>query len=134
MPPRFKAGMLLIAIVQVLHSLEEFHGSLWEVFWPARLASSFVSDRPAFGFVVINTVIVALAFWTAVVPVAHNWTSARLLLWFWIVLELGNGIGHLALAISTRGYFPGVYTAPLLIVVSCYIGFKLLQEHDGPAG
>lgn len=126
MPLKF--GMLALAISQTLHSLEEYSHSLWEVFEPARLASSFVSNDLATGFILLNTSIVAFAFWTYLVPVSRSWTSARSFLWFWVLLEFGNGIGHTALAIFTNGYFPGAYTAPLLLVLSCYLGFKLLQS------
>ena len=120
--------MLLLAIAQALHSLEEYFQSLWEVFEPARLASSMLSNDPETGFAVLNTLIVALAFWTYLVPVSRNWASARTFLWAWVALELGNGIGHAALALSVQGYFPGAYTAPLLLAASCYLGVKLLPS------
>ena len=132
MPPKF--GMFLLAISQTLHSLEEYYHSLWEVFAPARFASNLVSDDPATGFITLNASIVALAFWTCFIPVMRNWASAKAFLWFWIVLELANGIAHIALAVSAKGYFPGAYSAPLLVVVSCYLAFKLLQRsHESAA-
>jgi hypothetical protein len=38
---------------------------------------------------------------------ASHWHLAGAIVWFWMLLELGNGIGHLFLALSQRGYFPG---------------------------
>jgi hypothetical protein len=51
--------------------------------------------------------------------------SYRAFAWFWMVLELANGVGHTILAVSRGGYFPGVGTAPVLIAVSLYLGAKL---------
>ena len=124
--------MLGIAVAQVLHSLEEYRNSLWEVLAPARVASGIIGDDPALGFLIINTLVAALAFWTYFVPVSRDWPTARVFLWFWVVLELGNGIGHLALAASARGYFPGAYTAPLLLGASCYLAVGLIRGNRAP--
>ena len=132
MPSTSKNGMLLLAVSQAFHSLEEYYRSLWEVLEPARLASSLVSDNPAVGFAVINASLVAFAFWTYLVPVSRNWAVAKVFLWFWVLLELANGTAHLALAATANGYFPGAYTAPILLVVSCYLGTKLLQRNNEP--
>ena len=94
---------------------------------PARLASGFVSDDLATGFLILNASIVALAFWTYLLPVTRRWASAKAFLWFWIALELGNSIAHMGFAIAAGGYFPGLYTAPLLLVASCYLGLKLYK-------
>lgn len=56
----------------------------------------------------------AFGLWCWAVPVRSGWRAARGLVWFWKILELGNSIGHSALALSRGGYFPGVVTALLL--------------------
>ena len=40
------------------------------------------------------------------VPVRLDRTAATGLIWFWTLLEAGNGIGHLTLAATRGGYFP----------------------------
>jgi Protein of unknown function with HXXEE motif len=121
-------GLFLgLAISQAAHSLEEFNFRLFEVLAPARYLSGLVSDDLASGFAVINTLIVALAFWTYFFRVRPAAAGAVGWIWAWALLELGNGIGHVLFAVSAAGYFPGVYTAPLLLVFSLALIFRLLR-------
>jgi hypothetical protein len=94
---------------------------LYEVFAPARFVSSLVSNDLALGFLVVNAALVTFGLWCWAVPVRSGWHVARGLVWFWTVLELGNGIGHAALALSRGGYFPGVVTAPLLLLLAVWM-------------
>jgi hypothetical protein len=41
--------------------------------------------------------------------------GARALIWVWALVETANGLAHIAMAIFTGGYFPGVATAPVLL-------------------
>ena len=86
-----------------------------------------IASDPAVGFIIINTALVLFGFWTYFWPVSRNWTTARRFLWFWIVLEVGNSVAHLAFALDAGGYFPGIYTAPMLFAFSCYLALKLLR-------
>src|SRR5262245_56569510 len=52
---------------------------------------------------------------------ARGRSGARTLVWVWTLLEFGNGAGHLALAWSREGYFPGVATAPLLLLFAAWL-------------
>ena len=108
----------LLACSQALHSLEEYRFELWNYLEPARYLSSLVSDDLSFGFAVINISIVVLFFLTYFGPVRRQSRAARPLMWFWVGLEMINGVGHSLFAINAGGYFPGVYTAPLLILFS----------------
>jgi hypothetical protein len=45
--------------------------------------------------------------------------------WFWTLLEIGNGIGHLVLAASRGGYFPGAATAPFLLLTAGWLAVLL---------
>jgi hypothetical protein len=47
--------------------------------------------------------------------------------WLWIVIESGNGIGHTVIALARRAYFPGVITAPVLLVLSIYLAVRMMQ-------
>ena len=101
---------------------------LYDVFAPARLVSGLVSDDLATGFLVVNAGLVGFGAWCYVAPVRSGWPSARGLVWFWVVLELGNGVGHLILAASRGGYFPGVATAPLLLATAIALAFLLWRS------
>ena len=127
MSSKIRVGFLLLVVSQILHSLEEYYNSLWEVFPPARFASQLVSDDPAVGFAIINTLIILFGLWTYFAPVQRNWRTARAFLWFWVLLELGNTAGHTIFSITFSEYIPGLYTAPALFVFSCYLVINLLK-------
>ncbi len=132
MPSKIKLVFFLLIISQTLHSIEEYYYSLWEVFAPARFVSLLINDNVVGGFIIINASLVLFGFWTYFVPLSHHWSTMRVFLWFWVILELGNGIGHVIFAIQTQGYFPGIYSAPLLLALSCYLGLELLQSGKQP--
>jgi hypothetical protein len=125
---------LLLIASQALHSIEEHHYALWEVLAPARFLSGLVSNDLSLGFAVVNTAIVAFGIWTYLVPVRQNRSYAPQIAWFWIILEFANGLGHVALAVSSQAYFPGVYTAPLLLVFSSYLAMQLMRGGHAPDG
>ena len=130
MERRSQLAFLLLVLAQAAHSIEEYVARLYEVFAPARFVSSLISADLAMGFLVANTALVGFAFWCWAVPVRSGWRAARGLAWFWASLELGNGIGHLVLALSRGGYFPGAATAPLLLVLAAWLAV-LLARHAG---
>lgn len=123
-----KFGILLIAVTQTLHSLEEYVFALWEVFDVARFLSGLISSNLEVGFVVINASIVVLAYWSYFYPVRQDWPIAIGIAWFWIVLEFGNSVGHFIFSVNAEAYFPGIYTAPLLFVASAYTAYHLLSQ------
>ena len=129
-PSKTKAVFFLLIVFQTLHSIEEYYYSLWEVLAPARFISLLINENVVVGFVTINVSIVLFGFWTYFYPLSHRWRTMQVFLWFWILLELGNGIAHVIFAIQTRGYFPGIYSAPLLLALSCYLGIKQLQSSN----
>ena len=119
---------LFLMLAQAAHSTEEYVAKLYEVFTPARLVSSLLSDNLAFGFLVANAALVAFGLWCWAFPVRLGWNAAGALTWFWALLELGNGVGHTGLAIAREGYFPGVLTAPLLLL---FAGWLLWEARSG---
>lgn len=121
---------LCLIIAQLLHSLEEYFFRLWEVFAPARVVSGMFSDNLTTGFVIANTLIVLFGFWCYFWPVRKAWDAARIFLWFWVLLALGNGIGHTILAIGQTGYFPGIFTAPLLLIFSGVLFGRLMATRN----
>ncbi len=120
---------LLLVIFQALHSIEEYWFRLWEVLAPARFVSGLINDDLSLGFAVINSTIVAFGIWTYVVPVRNRHSYAAGLAWFWTILEFANGVGHLLFAFSARSYFPGVYSAPLLLICSVSLAMQLSREN-----
>lgn len=118
-------AFLLLVIAQAAHSIEEYAARLYDVFAPARFVSSLISDDPATGFAGANVAILAFGLWCWSVPIRRRWPSARALAWGWAAVELGNGMVHAIMAVARGGYFPGVITAPLLIVAALVVARRL---------
>ncbi len=122
---RIKAAFGALVIAQTAHSVEEYVGRLWESFPPATFLTGLVSPDREFGFIVINSALVAFGFWCLLWPVRQDWRSAAGLVWFWIVIETINGVGHPAWSIRQGGYTPGLVTAPVLLVLALYLASQL---------
>ena len=126
MDSRNKIIFLILVLVQGLHSVEEYIGRLWEVFPPAKLIISLISENLEIGFLIINIGFFIFGIWCWLFPVLRNYNYARGLIWFWIVIEMINGIGHPFWALYEREYVPGVVTAPILLILSIYLLRHLL--------
>jgi len=118
---------LLLILAQAVHSVEEYCTKLYEVFPLTRFASAVVSSDLARGFLILNVAIVTIGLFCWAVPVRLGWPIARGLMWFWAILELCNGAIHSALALTRHGYFPGVATAPLLLLFGGWLAVLLIR-------
>jgi hypothetical protein len=118
-------GALVVA--QTAHSIEEYFGRLWDSFPPARFLTGLISSDRELGFLVINVGLLAFGVWCLLWPIRRNWLSASVFAWLWVVVEIINGIGHPAWSLWRGGYTPGVLTAPILLVLSIYLGYQLRQ-------
>ena len=125
---RVRNAFLALILVQAAHSLEEYVFGLYEVFVPARLASSLVSGDPAVGFAILNLAIVAFGAWCYLFHVRSGTASGRTWVWPWVVVSVGNGLVHTTVAAVRGTYFPGVVTAPFLFMVAAYIAIALLRD------
>lgn len=129
--PRIRRVFLLLILAQAVHSAEEYFTKLYDVFPPARFASGLISNNLALGFLVDNAALVSFGLWCWAVPVRLGWRSARAFVWFWTILELSVGIIHCVLALLRGGYYPGIATAPLLILIAAWLA--ILQSRAGAA-
>lgn len=128
MERRSQLVFLFLIVAQAAHSVEEYTTKLYAVFAPARLVSSLVSSDLALGFLIANVALVAFGLWCWVVPVRLGWPSGRGFAWFWTILELGNGCGHCIFALQKGGYFPGVITAPLLLIFASWLAVLQIRR------
>jgi hypothetical protein len=117
---------------QLLHSVEEYLTRLYDVFPPARFISGLLTMDLRLGFIVFNAALVALGVWCYARRVAPGHPSARGWIWFWVVLELGNGVGHLTLAALRGSYFPGAATSPLLLGLAALLAYRLVRVPPRP--
>ena len=128
--PSWHGTFLLLVSLQALHSMEEYAGRLWEVFPPAVWLCNLVSSNAHTGFLIINVglFVLGMLIWILLsqgllVPFAGR------VVWFWIAIEIMNGIGHPVWSMMQGGYTPGVLTAPFLGIVA----FILLKQILGRA-
>ena len=128
---RVQTAFLALVLAQAAHSVEEYVFRLYDVFQPARLVSGLVSEDVRVGFAILNVSIVALGLLCYLNRIRPGHPSARSWVWFWVTVELVNGIAHPFLALVRRAYFPGVVTAPILFAVALYLAFRLANEPPG---
>ncbi len=133
MDRRARAAFLALIAAQAAHSVEEYVFRLFDVFAPARFVSGLFSGDSSRGFAIANAGIVLFGVWCYAARVRRGLPSARGLMWFWALLELGNGLGHILLALGRGGYFPGLLTAPLLLGTSLYLIARLSDRPELPA-
>lgn len=119
---------LVLVCLQACHSIEEYIGKLWKNFPPAAALTGFISDDLHFGFLIINIgiFIFGILCWIFLVRTHHRY--AKFVIWFWIVIELINGIGHPVWSFVQNGYTPGVITAPFLFVTAIYLIWSLKKD------
>jgi len=127
MNSKIKTGFLILVLVQAGHSFEEYIGRLWEVFPPAEFLTSLFSKNNETGFLIVNIGLLIFGILCWLFPIRGNYSVAKGVLWFWIVLEAINGIGHTAWSIIESRYTPGVITAPLLFVVAMYLAITTVR-------
>ena len=72
----------------------------------------------------------AVHFWIMVLAasIRRNYLYAPILIWFWIVIEMINGLGHPFWALYEGGYVPGLVTAPILLMQAVYLSRQLLRN------
>jgi uncharacterized membrane protein len=131
--PRSQATFLALILAQIAHSTEECVFRLYEVFAPARFASTLLGSDPATGFALLNTALCAFGLWCYAARVRTNDATARYWMWPWIVIELSNGVVHSVMAVVRGGYFPGVATAPVLFALAAFLTLQL-RGHRNPPG
>jgi uncharacterized membrane protein HdeD (DUF308 family) len=122
---RLDASFIVLVGIQAVHSVEECLGGLYEVFPPARFVSELLSQDPQRGFIIGNVALVTFGLWCFVWPVRRRWRSAMAIGWFWVTIEMVNGVVHPLWSLREMSYTPGVATAPLLLAAALYLAREL---------
>lgn len=117
--PHLTAGRHLypaLVIAEFLHGFEDYVGGFYDVF-------PLYSISPEF-FVTLTLALLLLL--TALIPsVAHGRPWAVRLAKIWAIVEILNGAGHLMISLLEWGYYPGMWTAPLLLFLGAALGRSL---------
>ena len=119
------SAFLVLILAQAIHSAEEYVFRLWDHLAPARYVASQFGVPPPLGFLISNSLLVLFGLWCWLAFVRPGRPVGRILAWAWGVLELANGLGHIALALGAGGYFPGLYTVPLLLAAGAWLIARL---------
>jgi hypothetical protein len=125
MDARSRAAFLAVIAAQAAHSIEEYWFRLYDVLAPSRLLAETIGPDRATGFAIGNAAILLFGLGCYFASIRPGHKSARGLAWFWALLEIANGFGHVALALAAGGYFPGLATAPFLLVTGTYLAIQL---------
>lgn len=126
---RFLALFGVALGAQCLHFTEELLTGFHQRF-PVLLGLSPWSTR---FFVSFNLIWIAL--WAAsALALRPGFVAALVPLWFLALALLLNGIAHPLLALRAGGYFPGLYTSPLVGVAGALLARRLwrLTEPGSP--
>jgi hypothetical protein len=118
----------LLILAQAAHSVEECAFHLYDVFAPARFVAGLVSSDLALGFALANVAVVSFGAWCYVARVRPRHASSRGWAWLWVGIEGANGASHLLFATLRGDYFPGAWTAPLLLGLALALGTLLSRE------
>ena len=115
---------LLAVCAQGMHLVEEYRAGFYREFPPIVGAAPW----SARAFLIFKVIWLAV-FGLVALGLAHRWRPAVVVALF---LALGggvlNGFAHVALAIRVGGYFPGLYTAPLVFVAGTYLALRVLRR------
>lgn len=115
---RFQATFVGLVAAQATHSIEEYFGHLYEIFAPARFVSGLISQNLRIGFIIFNVSLVTFGAWCSL-WLARRWSpSLTVVTWFWVAIELINGVGHPLWSLREMRYTPGLATAPILLVLA----------------
>ncbi len=112
---------------QAAHSVEEYAFRLYDVLAPARAVSDALGVERPLGFAIANAALVGFGLWCYFARIRPGRGSWRGFARLWGLLEVANGLGHGALSLAAGGYFPGLYTAPLLVLLGAALIRSLLR-------
>jgi hypothetical protein len=117
--------LVLIGVAfQCIHFVEEFITHLYERL-PQLLG---LQPWSAEFFVTFNLSWVFIWILSAV-GLKYNFRPAFFPVWFFAIGMTGNGIAHPALALAVGGYFPGLFTSPIVGVLGVMLLLRLWRLH-----
>jgi hypothetical protein len=120
-------AFLALIVAQAVHSIEEYAFGLWRLLVPQGPAIGALGDARAAGFAVANVLVVAFGVWCYICRVRADRASATRWMWLWVLVEFSNGVVHTLLGIIRGSYFPGLATAPVLLVLAVFLAVQLFR-------
>jgi hypothetical protein len=116
---RVSVTILIVIILLAMHLVEEVKTGFRK--------KIPIGEMPRPLFVGLNILLYAFCFKTLFLSVRGH-TSAVPLTWIFAIGMLLNGAGHIGIMVVRRSYFPGGFTAFLLLSASLYLIALLMQR------
>jgi hypothetical protein len=113
---------LLGICAMVIHFAEEYATGFYRAF-PALVGYEWEPWR----FIAFNAAWLVIFLWAAM---RRSNLAYLVILFFAVGAGIMNGVGHLLLALRSGGYFPGLWTAPLMLIAGVAV---LRRLYAGPA-
>lgn len=123
---RLRLPAIAAFVLQMLHFTEERRSGFAERF-PEALG---LAPWPGGFFDGFN--ILWLCLWAWAIVAGGAGYPARAALWFLALAAIANGLAHPLLALSVGGYFPGLYTSPLLGLGGIWLAMRLGRRSAAP--
>jgi hypothetical protein len=95
----FSLRRLILSKITWVISGSRFHPHAFSPAWYPRTFEH--------GFLVLNVLLFGFGAWCFIYPVRRAWPVAASLVWFWVAIEIINGIVHPLWSLREGGYTPG---------------------------
>ncbi len=105
-----------LIVARFLHTFEDYVGGYQDL-------SPLSSIPPEFFVLFHLAILILLAAATPSVAAGRRW--ALRLAKVWAILEILNGTSHIIIALLEWGYYPGLWTAPLIVIFGAALGRSL---------
>jgi hypothetical protein len=102
-----------LILARLVHTFEDYVGGYQGL-------SPLSGVAPEFFVLFHLSVLFLLAAATPSVAAGRRWALALAKLW--AIVEILNGAGHIMVAVLQWGYYPGLWTAPLLVLFGAALG------------
>lgn len=127
MNKRIRIAFLFLVLSQGMHSVEEYFTRLWEVFAPARIVSNLISPDTEKGFLIINICLFFAGIISWILISTKNGRKFLPLVWFFIIIEFINGIGHPLWGILGWHYMPGLVSSLIILLINIYLTLQVMN-------
>ncbi|MFN2415611.1 MAG: HXXEE domain-containing protein [Pyrinomonadaceae bacterium] len=118
-------AFLVLILLQVLHSVEEFTFKFYEVFPPMALLYRGAPRLAGPAFIISNSLLITVGLVCFFHWVAPGRPGARVVIWLWVGAEVLNAMAHSVWAIMVGGYNPGLVTSLGFVPVAAYMIYLL---------
>ncbi|MBD3170462.1 MAG: HXXEE domain-containing protein [candidate division Zixibacteria bacterium] len=110
------AWFVILVVILIVHLVEEIKTGFRK--------KLIIGEMPKSLFIGINALIYSFAL-AAFIMYLMNFRLGLLFIWIFTIGNIINGIGHIALMVIKRDYFPGGISAFSLLFVSLYLLYLL---------